>query len=89
MMLDDQEVNDEWIVRVQGAEYGPANIETLREWKTEGRLLPSNEARRADVDLWATAAEIPGLFSAPPAVPLPALSRHRLCNSRGAPLLKF
>jgi hypothetical protein len=69
MMLDDQEVNDEWMVRVQGAEYGPANIETLREWKAEGRLLPSNEARRADVDLWATAAEIPGLFSAPPAVP--------------------
>jgi hypothetical protein len=69
MMLDDQEVNDEWMVRVQGMEYGPANIETLREWKAEGRLLPSNEARRADVDLWTTAAEIPGLFSLPPAVP--------------------
>jgi hypothetical protein len=63
MILDDQEVNDEWIVRVQGMEYGPANIATLREWRAEGRLLPSNEARRADVDLWATAAEIPGLFS--------------------------
>ena len=63
MMLDDQGVNDEWIVRVQGTEYGPANIETLREWKGEGRLLPVNEARRADVDLWTTAAEIPGLFS--------------------------
>jgi hypothetical protein len=69
MMLDDQGVNDEWIVRVQGAEYGPADIETLREWKEEGRLLPMNEARRADVDLWETAAEIPGLFSMPPAVP--------------------
>ena len=69
MMLDDQGVNDEWIVRVQGAEYGPANIETLREWKTEGRLLPSNEARQADVDLWTTAAEIPGLFTMPPEVP--------------------
>jgi hypothetical protein len=68
MMPDDQGVNDEWIVRVQGAEYGPANIETLREWKAEGRLLPVNEARRADVDLWTTAAEIPGLFSVPPAV---------------------
>ena len=43
MMLDDQEVTDEWIVRVQGAEYGPANIETLREWKAEGRLLPDND----------------------------------------------
>jgi len=69
MMLDDQGVTAEWIVRVQGAEYGPANIDTLREWKSEGRLLPINEARRAGVDLWTTAAEIPGLFSMPPAVP--------------------
>jgi hypothetical protein len=70
MMLDDQGVTDEWIVRVQGTEYGPANIETLREWKAEGRLLPVNDARRADVDLWTTAAEIPGLFSVPPVVPI-------------------
>src|SRR5882757_355732 len=70
MMLDDQGVTEEWIVRVQGTEYGPANIETLREWKAEGRLLPVNEARRADVDLWTTAAEIPGLFSVPPVVPI-------------------
>jgi hypothetical protein len=69
MMLDDQGVTGEWIVRVEGREYGPANIETLREWKAEGRLLPANEARRANVDLWTTAAEIPGLFSVPPAVP--------------------
>jgi hypothetical protein len=62
MMLDDQEMPEEWIVRVQGQEYGPADIETLREWKADGRLLPGNEARRADVDLWTTAAEIPGLF---------------------------
>src|SRR5215831_4267545 len=68
-MLDDQGVTEEWIVRVQGTEYGPANIETLREWKAEGRLLPSNEARQANVDLWTTAAEIPGLFSVPPSVP--------------------
>jgi hypothetical protein len=75
MMLDDQGVTEEWIVRVQGREYGPVNIETLREWKTEGRLLPVNEARRANVDLWTTAAEIPGLFSVaavvPAAEPLP------------------
>ncbi len=69
MMLDDQEVTEEWIVRVQGTEYGPANIETLREWKAEGRLLPANEARQANVDVWTTAAEIPGLFNAPPPVP--------------------
>jgi hypothetical protein len=66
MMLDDQGVTEEWIVRVEGREYGPANIETLREWKAEGRLLPVNEARRVDVEFWTTAAEIPGLFSVPP-----------------------
>jgi hypothetical protein len=68
MMLDDQGVSEEWIVRVQGREYGPVNIDTLLEWKAEGRLLPVNEARRANVDFWTTAAEIPGLFNVPPAV---------------------
>lgn len=62
MMLDDQGMTEEWIVRVEGKEYGPADIDTLREWKREGRLLPENEARNASVDLWSTAATIPGLF---------------------------
>jgi hypothetical protein len=73
MMLDDQDMTEEWIVRVQGKEYGPADIDTLREWKREGRLLPENEARPANADptavpdsakevLWSTAAAIPGLF---------------------------
>ena len=75
MMLDDQEMAEEWIVRVQGKEYGPADIDTLLEWKKEGRLLPQNEARPANADptavadsakevLWSTAAAIPGLFDA-------------------------
>ena len=73
MMLDDQEMAEQWIVRVQGKEYGPADIDTLLEWKKEGRLLPQNEARPANADptavadsakevLWSTAAAIPGLF---------------------------
>jgi hypothetical protein len=62
MMLDDQDMAEEWIVRVQGKEYGPADIDTLREWKREGRLLPDNEARNTGADLWSTAAAIPGLF---------------------------
>jgi GYF domain 2 len=64
MIRDDQGVAEEWIVRVDGKEYGPANIDTLREWKAEGRVLPANEARRADADLWTSASEIPGLFDA-------------------------
>lgn len=69
MMLDDQGMAEEWIVRVEDREYGPVDMETLREWKAEGRLLPTNDARRADVDTWTTAAEIPGLFNLPPPVP--------------------
>ena len=61
-------MSEEWIVRVHGKEYGPANLDTLREWKAEGRLLPANDARRANVDLWITAGEIPELFSVTPSV---------------------
>jgi hypothetical protein len=64
MIRDDQDVTEEWIVRVQGREYGPANIDTLREWKAEGRVLAANEARRTDAERWTLAAEIPGLFDA-------------------------
>jgi hypothetical protein len=85
MMLDDQEMAEEWIVRVQGKEYGPANIDTLREWKREGRLLPENEARNMGADLWSTAAAIPGLFdagasgaaSAGPPIEPPLQTQHR------------
>ena len=53
---------EQWIIRVEGKEYGPADLATLHEWKADGRVLPSNAARRVDVDLWKTAADIPGLF---------------------------
>src|SRR5438309_8623758 len=79
-MRDDQGMDEQWFVRVEGKDYGPADLETLRDWKGEGRLLSSNPVRPADVDaaaeagpaeaaLWTTAAEIPGLFDP---VPQPA-----------------
>ncbi len=66
---------EEWIIRVAGDEYGPADLETLCEWKTEGRLLPTNEARRTDVDRWTTAAEIPGLFESDEIAAAPVAGR--------------
>src|SRR5438874_3074668 len=85
MIPDDQGVTEEWIVRVDGKEYGPANIETLREWKAEGRVLPANEARRANTELWNLAGEIPGLFNveALTAVGAPQLIHGK--SSREAP----
>jgi hypothetical protein len=87
MMLDDQGMTEEWIVRVQGKEYGPADIETLREWKLEGRLLPENEARPANADPtavagssqgvpWSTAAAIPGLFDVAAVLPTAGRSTY-------------
>jgi len=57
---------EQWIIRVQGKDYGPTDLETLQEWKADGRVLPANQARRADLEHWQTAAEIPGLFRAEP-----------------------
>src|SRR5438876_3010331 len=59
---------EQWIIRVQGKEYGPADLATLREWKADGRVLPANPARQADVEEahWKTADDIPGLFQVEP-----------------------
>ncbi|HEY6070203.1 MAG TPA: hypothetical protein VIU85_02435 [Chthoniobacterales bacterium] len=60
---------EQWIIRVQGREYGPADLPTLEEWKSEGRVLPTNPARQVDLDFWKTAGDIPGLFhTGPPPV---------------------
>jgi hypothetical protein len=39
MIPDDQGVTEEWILRVDGKEYGPANIDTLREWKAKAECF--------------------------------------------------
>src|SRR4029077_11703185 len=61
-------MTEQWIIRVQGKEYGPADLATLREWKADGRVLPANPARQADVEEahWKTAGDIPGLFRVEP-----------------------
>jgi len=84
MTGDDQGVTEEWIVRVDGREYGPVDIDTLREWKAEGRVLPANEARRAGAELWTFAAEIPGLFNVgAPATAGPSRLTQPPLQSRG------
>jgi hypothetical protein len=85
MIRDDQGVTEEWIVRVDGREYGPANIDTLREWKAEGRVLPVNEARRAGAELWALAADIPGLFDLETPAPTGASQLTHSTGSGQAP----
>ena len=38
-------MSEEWMVRVEGKEYGPVDLDELREWKREGRLIRENEVR--------------------------------------------
>lgn len=84
---------EQWIIRVQDKDYGPADLATLREWKADGRVLPTNAARRVDVDLgagtsateafWQTAAEIPGLFKTePPPVQIQARDQTSAVTSQ-------
>lgn len=56
-------MSQEWFVRVQGQEYGPVDLETLLEWKAEGRLIPGNPVRREDETSWISAGSIEELFA--------------------------
>lgn len=69
---------EEWFVRVEGKEYGPVDIDALREWKREGRLIRENEIRRPGEERWILAGELPEVFAevepAPPPLPPRALA---------------
>ena len=78
---------EQWIIRVQGKEYGPADLATLREWKADGRVLPANPARQADVNEahWKRAGDIPGLFQAEsPPVQGPARNQRSAAYTQGS-----
>jgi hypothetical protein len=53
---------DAWIVRVQGKEYGPVDLDELRDWKREGRLIRENEVREPDSERWILAEDEPDLL---------------------------
>src|SRR5213082_2329873 len=78
---------EQWIIRVQGKEYGPADLATLREWKADGRVLPANPARQADVNEahWKRAGDSPGLFQVePPPVQGPARNQRSAAYTQGS-----
>jgi hypothetical protein len=73
------EMGEEWIVRVEGKEYGPVDTDELREWKREGRLIPGNELRRVGDQRWVRAGDVPEVFAddKPPAEPPDLIVRRR------------
>src|SRR3954469_12345148 len=75
-------MSDQWMVRVEGREYGPVDTDTLQEWKSEGRLIPTNEIRRVEDERWSPAAEFPEFFAddVPPDEPPDLIVRRRSWN---------
>jgi len=78
---------EQWIVRVQGREYGPVGLEELLEWKREGRLIRENEIRESESDHWFRAGELPEVFAdetapEPPPLPPPPVVRPVLSFGR-------
>lgn len=69
-------MNEQWILRVNDREYGPVELATLREWQREGRVIATNEIRRADSAEWQLAGAVPELFP-PRALPVDAAVRRR------------
>ncbi len=56
-------MSERWFVRVEGKEYGPVGITTLREWQADGRLIAQNYLRRQGETAWMRASENMLLFS--------------------------
>jgi uncharacterized protein DUF4339 len=50
-------------VRVEGREYGPVDLDELRAWKREGRLIRENEIREPGSERWIRARELPEIFA--------------------------
>ena len=77
---------DEWFVRVQGKDYGPVDLDTLREWKREGRLIADNEVREADGENWVKAETLFATLTEAPASsarsPVVSSAPHLCANHR-------
>jgi hypothetical protein len=69
----------EWFYQKDGAEIGPVSAADLRQLASTGELQPTDPVRKADMDRWAKASALKGLFPAadtevappPPAKPQP------------------
>lgn len=50
-----------------GAKYGPADVDTLKQWAAENRLSPTSMLEDASTGVQVQASQVPGIY--PPAAP--------------------
>jgi hypothetical protein len=60
---------NEWFYQKDGQEIGPLSPADLRRLASSGQLLPTDPVRKADMDRWAKASALKGLFPAVGAEP--------------------
>jgi len=54
---------NEWFYQKDGREIGPVSSADLRRLASTGELLPTDPVRKADMERWAKASALKGLFS--------------------------
>jgi hypothetical protein len=55
-----------FVIDNTGQQYGPADLATLQQWWTEGRLLPGTHLRDETTGQFVLVSQVPGLISATP-----------------------
>ena len=78
---------DYLVVGPDGKEYGPANVDALKEWVSQDRLRPDSTVKDFATGRIMKAQEIPGLFSNLPPVQT-AANPYSSVPSANAPLPK-
>ena len=53
-----------FVVGSDGNEYGPVDIDTLKQWATENRIQPTTSLRDEQSGVRGLASQVPGLFTA-------------------------
>lgn len=61
-------MSEQWYISRQGERYGPYSEEQLRGFAQSGQVTPEDLVWGDTMDDWCKAAEVEGLFNAPPAV---------------------
>ena len=78
-------MGERWYVRVLDQEYGPVNVQTLREWKADGRLIAENELRRVGDREWTRAGDHALVFPEAESAATPDDETSRAFRSRTLP----
>ncbi len=63
------------VIGVDGLQYGPVSLETLKQWLGEGRLEAGSRVLVHSINQWKLLSELPA-FRAPPAPPAPPSARR-------------